>query len=162
MENEIINFWFPNNKYQKMWFISNNKFDQMIYDKYYLNMTKLFDDFNIDNYTNASSIKILTDIILLDQFSRNISRVLTTTINIYEYTKKAELLSILWIERKYYLTEPIHFTVFAFLPIRHIGDKIQNIKLLPLLELTKENITSLEGKEILRKFTNHTIRSLTI
>ena len=133
--NEILQFWFPNPQYQKWWFISNLKLDQHISEKYYKQMEKLFDGFSIDNYLNAQPKKIITDIILLDQFSRNISRVKNEEdIDIQAYTKKAELLSEIWLGKKYYLTEQIEYTVFALLPIRHSKDKNKIKKLIPILD----------------------------
>ena len=152
--NDILKFWFPNDKYHKWWFVSNKELDAHIHRNYYLDMKNVFDNFNIQNYINVSIDKILTDIILLDQFSRNISRVILH-IDICEYTKKAVLLSNLWIKNKNYLTEPIAYTVFAFLPIRHTNDKNEITKLLPLLDEIK-NINMGYENDIFKKFFIHT------
>ena len=152
---EILNFWFPNSLYQKWWFIGNQQLDQKITEKYYIQMKSLFDNFQIDNYIYATVDKIIADIILLDQFSRNISRVINE-INITAYTEKAELLSNIWLERKYFLTEPITYTVFALLPIRHCKNKIKIRNLLQVLDEIK-NISNNESNPIYIKFYKHTL-----
>ena len=158
--NEILQFWFPNEQYQKWWFIGNIQLDQEITSKYYWQMVHLFDNFAIGDYSNAPVNKIISHIILLDQFSRNISRVKNEIINqIPDYTKKAEVLAQIWLESKYYLTEPIAHTVFALMPIRHSKDKISIGKLIPVLEEIK-NINKNDSNPIFIKFYTHTLRAL--
>lgn len=157
---EILNFWFPNQSYQKWWFISNSQLDLEITNKYYNQMTQLYDNFQIENYIDANiqTNKIISDIILLDQFSRNIARV-KNNIDINSYTKKAEILSNIWIGKKYYLTEPVKYTVFALLPIRHTKDKSKIKELLPVLEEIK-HLNSNNSNPIYVKFLTHTLRAL--
>ena len=159
---EILKFWFRNNEYQKWWFISNSKLDQEITDKYYGQMCMVFDGFDPGNYSHTQANKIITDIILLDQFSRNIARTKPSgSIDIVAYTKKAEVLSKIWIDRKYYLTEPIAHTAFAFLPIRHSKNLIEINKLIPILEEIKF-INNNNSNQIYLKFYTHTLRALKI
>lgn len=154
--NPILDFWFGNDfKFRKWWFTSNEDLDQEIYNKYYQEMVNTFINFNKEKYHCVGPIKLITDIILLDQFSRNISRIINQ-IDIPAYTEKAEILSNIWIEKKYYLTEPIAYTVFAFLPIRHTRDKNKIHNLLPLLVQCKP----LEQNQIYNKFLTHTLRAL--
>ncbi len=157
---EILNFWFPNQSYQKWWFISNSQLDLEITNKFYSQMSHLYDSFQIENYveTNNQTKKIISDIILLDQFARNISRV-KNNIDVNAYTIKAEILANIWICKKYYLTEPVEYTVFALLPIRHTKDKIKIKELLPVLEEIK-HINSNESNPIYNKFYTHTLRAL--
>lgn len=155
---EILNFWFPNTMYQKWWFIGSQQLDQEITDKYYGQIQSLFSNFHIDEYKTVPINKIISDIILLDQFSRNISRVIKD-IDVNAYTEKAELLSNIWIERQYYLTEPIAHTVFAFLPIRHSKNKIKIRKLLPVLDEIK-NFNNNESNPIYNKFYTHTLKAI--
>ncbi len=156
--NNLLKFWFPNSQFQKWWFVSNSRLDQEIYQKFYYEMVELFNTFNIDNYADTDKIKLITDIILLDQISRNISRV-TSNIDIPSYTEKAELMANIWICKKYYLTEPIEYTVFALLPIRHTKDKNKIKKLLPILDEIK-HININESNQIYIKFYTHTMRAL--
>lgn len=97
--NPILDFWFGNDlKFRKWWFTSNEDLDQEIYNKYYQEMVNTFINFNLENYHCVGPIKLITDIILLDQFSRNISRIINQ-IDIPAYTEKAEILSNIWIEK---------------------------------------------------------------
>jgi uncharacterized protein (DUF924 family) len=155
----IINFWFPDDEYHSWWFIPKNNLDQIIYDKYYQQMVDTFDNFNIDDYLNCSTNKIISDIIILDQFSRNINRIVNN-LNIYDYTTKAHLLSKIWIDKKYYLTAPIKYTVFALLPIRHIGDKNQIENMIGFLDEIKKNYPDINSNKIFQKFYFHSKRAL--
>lgn len=157
---EILKFWFGNHEYKKWWFISNSQLDQEIANKYYEQMRTLYDNWSIENYSNVPSNRIISDIILLDQFSRNIARVKPPgTIEIIHYTKKAEALSEIWINQQFYMTEPISHTVFAFLPIRHSKDKIAIGKLIPILDTIK-TIGNNNSNPIFIKFYTHTLRAL--
>ncbi len=152
--NEILNFWFGDFTYKKWWFVSTVELDQKIYSMYYNQMLNVFNNFNLAYYNNIEPIKLITDIILLDQFSRNISRVFNQ-IDIISFTNKAQILSNIWIEKKYYLTEPIAYTVFAFLPIRHSKNPNEICKLLPLLAECKPT----EPNQIYNKFLTHTLQA---
>ena len=65
--NDLLNFWFPDNKFQKFWF--SNKYDEFIKYNYegLINYTKL-------NITYNNPDELLSIIILFDQFTRNIYR----------------------------------------------------------------------------------------
>ena len=151
----VLTFWFPNDDYNLWWFKSNKILDKQIYDIYYDLMVKTFNDFNIDNYFDKSPDKLITTIILLDQFSRNINRIIT--IDVKEYTQKAYQLSQIWIDKQYYLNQSINKTVFALLPMRHIGKQNDLINIISILNQI-ENLNS--KNEIFIKFKLHTIRQL--
>lgn len=153
----VLTFWFPNNNYNIWWFKSNEILDKQIYDIYYDLMVKTFNDFNINNYFDKSSDELIATIILLDQFSRNINRIIN--INIKEYTQKAYQLSQIWINRQYYLNQPINKTVFALLPMRHIGKQNDLINIISILNQIENNNSK---NEIFNKFKLHTIRQLNI
>lgn len=129
--NTILNFWFPDNNYQKWWFKSNENLDKYIYDNYYQLM--------LDSYNNMNNInnteEIISNIILLDQFSRNINRIVPIDIN--SYTIKALVLSQQWIENNYHLSQPIKYTVFALMPFRHMHTIKYNMYVLELLDTMK-------------------------
>ncbi len=160
----LLNFWFPDDKYHIWWFKSNEQLDNQIYYTYYEQMLTLFKNFSIENYQNLSKQinpnQIIHDIILLDQFSRNINRIVND-LDIRAYTEKACMLSNLWIDKKYYLSEPINYTVFAFLPIRHANNYqlIKNISDNIFNEMIESNNTLLSN-EIFKKFKFHTEKSL--
>ncbi len=159
IQNSIINFWFPDDNYHNWWFIPKNNLDQIIHDTYYQQMINTFDNFNINDYTDCSINKIISDIIILDQFSRNINRIVKN-LDINQFTIKAHMLSKIWIDKKYYLTESIKFTVFALLPIRHIGDKNQIENMIGILDEIKNINPTVESNKIFQKFYFHSKRSL--
>ena len=130
--NIILNFWFPDDNYHMWWFKSNDSLDNKININFYYLMKKQFDSFNIKDYQNEKPEQLITRILLLDQFSRNINRIISN-LDLDKYTLKAFELSILWISKKYYLTEPINYTVFALLPIRHYANLTNNKQLIELL-----------------------------
>jgi uncharacterized protein (DUF924 family) len=150
---DILTYWFPNNDYNSWWF--NSSHDNDIYNKYYNIMLEKFKTFNINNYNINNPEEIITDIIILDQFSRNINRI-TNNINILDYTIKANQLSQLWIKYKIYLEVPIRWTVFAFLPIRHLKDINENKKLLIYLNEIIEKDNNIVNNKIYQKFKYHT------
>jgi uncharacterized protein (DUF924 family) len=159
--NRILTFWFPNTDYNIWWFKSNGNLDQQIYELYYDQMVHTFDDFQIDQYFDKSPEELVANIILLDQFSRNINRFDSQLkININNYTEKAYELSKIWIDKKYYLTQPIGWTVFAFLPVRHLGDKTNISNLIELLNQIENKNNLIIRDNIFSKFKLHTIRQL--
>jgi len=119
-------------------------------------MLNTFNNFNIKNYSILSPEEIISDIILLDQFSRNINRIIRN-LDLIEYTNKAIQLSNKWIEKKYYLTCHIKWTVFAFLPIRHSKNKKQINRIIKLLEEIQSNNDLIAHDKIYQKFKLYTI-----
>ena len=156
--NPLLNFWFPDDNYHIWWFKSTNELDQKIYNQYYQQMIDTFDNFDLDNYMESTPEQIIQNIILLDQFSRNINRIVGN-INIIQYTNKAIELSNEWIKRKYYLTCPIKWTIFAFLPIRHSKTRLE--ELVGLLEQIEKSNNLVSNDKIYQKFKIHTNRQLT-
>jgi uncharacterized protein (DUF924 family) len=156
---ELLEYWFPDDNYHCWWFKSTHTIDQTIYSKFYNQMTKIFDNFDINLYTNATPSELTYSIILLDQVSRNINRILNI-LDINEYTKRANQLSNIWINQKYYLTEPVKYTVFALMPIRHckhIGSIDLVYKILELMEADKNELCD---NKIFIKFKFYTKKSL--
>ena len=120
LDKEILEFWFPNNKeYCSFWFNSNPKLDSKIKNKYYNYLLFLESlnivDINLKNKYNDSN-KLLADIIVLDQFSRNIYR---GTKNIIKNDKKAKMLAKYFIDNKYYLKYNFKKIIFILMPFRH-------------------------------------------
>ena len=163
MENntQILTFWFTNTDYNLWWFKSNDQLDHQIYQLYYDQMVNTFNDFNSQDYLNKSSEELIVTIILLDQFSRNINRIVGN-LNIRSYTEKAYELSKIWIDNKYYLTQPIAWTVFAFLPIRHLGNKSNLDNLIKLLKQIENENNLITNNTIFNKFKLHTIRQINL
>jgi uncharacterized protein (DUF924 family) len=149
----LLQFWFPDNNYHIWWFKSTNEFDKKIYNEYYNLYTDTFINYNIKNYSNSK--KIINDIIILDQLSRNMKRI-NNEINIEKSTEYAVQLSEMWINNKLYLTEPIKYTVFALLPIRHYYKGMKNKYLLILLDEILVINPSIKNDNIFKKFYFHT------
>lgn len=157
----LLEFWFPNDEYQLWWFKSTNELDYNIYKKYYKLMLDTYNNFDINKYNELSSNIIIQDIILLDQISRNINRIVKN-LDIEKYTNYANELSNIWITRKYHLICPIKFTVFALLPIRHSKDIIKIKELLLILNEIEQKNTKIIENKIYQKFKFFTIRQFNL
>jgi len=148
--NKIIKFWIPDNKYHAEWFKHNPLFDKYIYDNYssYVNYFQYKLDFNTPE-------EILTCIIVLDQFVRNIKRVRNFKENEKKYYSKALILSEIWIENNYHLTQPITHTIFALMPMRH---SLNIKKYKKLKSILSELSDKYKDNEVFKKFCFHTER----
>lgn len=69
--NKVLNYWFPNNEYNKFWFSADIETDDFIKNNFYDYMKNII---CYQNYTFQSSDELLAKIIVLDQFTRNIYR----------------------------------------------------------------------------------------
>jgi len=160
--NEIFTFWFPNDNYNNFWFDKNLDFDSTIKSKYFILMKNIF--IQIKNYDlfGMTSDELIAIIIILDQFSRNIERTdceseLLTCQIIHEMTEEAERLSKYWINRKYYLTEPINKIVFALMPLRHLN-KVHDYNI--IIQILDEIKDKYSGNNLYSKFKNQTMKRL--
>jgi uncharacterized protein (DUF924 family) len=164
---DILFFWFPNQKYNKFWFENNIDFDIIIKNKYEDLMIKVFENIKDFDIIDMTSNELVAIIILLDQFSRNINRtnyecnqnkiystLIDNNFNILKMTEEARRLSKYWIEKEYYLTEPINKTVFALMPLRHLN-KLHDYKI--ILNIL-DKIQDKKDDEIYVKFKNQTVR----
>ena len=151
----LLQYWFPDNNYHMWWFKSTYEQDKQIYDEYYNLYVDTFYNFNINNYDNTD--QIINDIIVLDQLSRNMSRI-NNNIDIDKSTRYAVQLSELWINNKLYLFEPIKYTAFALLPMRHYYKGIKNKYLLTLLDEILIINPNIKNDPIFKKFYFHTLK----
>lgn len=154
----ILDYWFPNQLYNKFWFATDSQVDNYINDTYYETMVKLFDYLKTETNDSLEKLKnkqLIAYIVVLDQFSRNIARVNENVDNtvISEMTLLASKLSNLWINKKIYLVEPINQTVFALMPLRHSFMLHDYKVILDVLEEVKDKET-----EIYKKFKAQTVR----
>jgi uncharacterized protein (DUF924 family) len=162
--NEIFTFWFPNDNYNNFWFEKNLDFDTTIKSKYFSLLLNIFTQIKNYDLFGMNSDELIAIIIILDQFSRNIERIITvdesnllTCQIVHEMTEQAERLTKYWISRKYYLTEPINKIVFALMPLRHLN-KINDYNI--VLQILDEIKDKHGGSIVYNKFKNQTIKRL--
>jgi hypothetical protein len=72
-------------------------------------------------------------------------------------TEEAERLSKYWINRKYYLTEPINKIVFALMPLRHLN-KVHDYNI--IIQILDEIKDKYSGNNLYSKFKNQTMKRL--
>jgi len=150
IHNNIIDYWFNNdyNIWRTWWF--NKTKDNEIYKYFYDNLLNF--DFNNIDLDNPDDV--IKNILLLDQISRNINRIKKMDIDFY--TKQACILSQKWIENKYYNTKPFAMTAFAFLPFRHMNDKLKVKETLDIInKISINNIIYDKFKKAKERFLNN-------
>ena len=126
---DIINFWFPNDRFNKFWF-DKSKDDFIIKTYGYLlnNSEEVY-----LNPENLSDIKILEYIIILDQFSRSIYR------NEPDKIKNNDIqslkLSLYYLENRNWKNIEFNHLIFYLMPLRHTFQKKYYDKILEILNL---------------------------
>lgn len=148
--NKIIKFWIPDDKYHPEWFKQNPLFDKYIYDNYISYVNYFYYKLHF-----ITSEEILAGVIVLDQFVRNIKRVHNFKDNEIKYYNKALVLSEIWIENDYHLTQSITNTIFALMPMRH-SSSIKKYK--KLKSILSELSDKYKDNEVFKKFCFHTER----
>jgi uncharacterized protein (DUF924 family) len=148
----ILTFWFPNEKFNKFWF--DKSIDNKIYEEYYNLLIETYKKFiTITNFEDLEYEEILAIIILFDQFSRNINRLIN--LNIYEFTINAKKLSMICINKNYLFNKKMNHISFILMPLRHLN-KVSDYKLiLEILDKIEDNTN-----EIFNKFKSETIKKL--
>ena len=123
----IIDFWFPEYKFQKFWFSSDTKTDEQVIMKFseILKQSEKADKDFINSW-KTTPMNYLSLIIVLDQFSRHIYRGNETKMHkndpkTVEYVKD-------FINKKYDLKIHGLYRLFVLLPLRHSKDR-DNISL---------------------------------
>lgn len=153
----ILAFWFPNDNYNSFWF--DKSVDLKIYNDYYLLLDETFYKILKSSTSELELLEyneLLALIIMFDQFSRNISRILQ--ISVSPMTEEAKKLAMICINKKYYLNKGMNHICFILMPLRHlnkINDYYIIVKILNELEDKKNN-------EIFIKFRNQTIKKLNL
>jgi len=156
--NDILEFWYPNDKYNKFWFEKNIEIDKYIFESYNELLFKTYNilknNIDVDDYSD-----MLVSVILLDQFSRNILRYteeldiisdISTVVS--DMTEIAKKISILWLDKYFNKNNPINHLVFILMPFRHTN-KLSDYKfILSILEKINND------DELYKKFKSHTIR----
>jgi uncharacterized protein (DUF924 family) len=148
----IITFWFPNNKFNKFWF--DKTIDIKIYNEFYNLLIETYS--KITTFEKLETLEyeeLLALIILLDQFSRNINRIIN--IDVINFTIEAKKLSIICINKNYILNNKIEHICFILMPLRHLNKLNDYYTIIELLNNVKDN-----NNEIFNKFKNETIKKL--
>ncbi len=118
MQKDPIDWWFPNRKYQRFWFHPSVEQDKEIYEAYI--------DFvlNPEFKQNDCQRKILSNILIYDQFSRQCKRI-SDKIRVEDCDKIALKYTKLYIDRNFHADTSIEVEkrLFALLPLRHTFKK---------------------------------------
>jgi len=148
----ILTFWFPNDNFNKFWF--DKSVDTKIYDEYYKLLIEAYDNFiSYNKLEELEYEEALALIILFDQFSRNINRLIDINLNIF--TTEAKKISMLCIDKNYIFNKKMNHICFILMPLRHLNKLHDYYLILDILNDVKDN-----DNEIFRKFKNETIRKL--
>jgi uncharacterized protein (DUF924 family) len=97
--------------------------------------------------------ELLALIILLDQFSRNINRIIN--LNITNFTIEAKKLSMICISQKNIYNKKMNHVCFILMPLRHLNKLNDYNFIIDILDKIEDN-----NNEIYIKFKNETNRKL--
>jgi uncharacterized protein (DUF924 family) len=112
---DILDFWFPDDKYQKFWF--NKSLDLYIKNNY-TEILHYYESTEI-NLNNIDDNYILRIIIILDQFSRNIYR----NQNFKKNDEKTLEIAKYFFDNRSWKDKPLHHLIFYLMPFRHSNKK---------------------------------------
>lgn len=150
----IIDFWFPNDKFNKFWF-DKSKDD-------YINKnfnTQLMD---IENetiiYEELSDLEILSKILFLDQISRSIYR--NNKEKILNNDKIALKLSLYYLENRDWNNTKFNYLIFYLMPLRHTFKKEYYDKIFEILLQKQKYLFQKKNndKNLFDKFYNVTLK----
>ena len=150
----IIDFWFPNDKFNKFWF-DESKDD-------YINKnfnTQLMD---IENetiiYEELSDLEILSKILFLDQISRSIYR--NNKEKILNNDKIALKLSLYYLENRDWNNIKFNYLIFYLMPLRHTFKKEYYDKIFEILLQKQKYLFQKKNndKNLFDKFYNVTLK----
>lgn len=144
----ILEFWFPNDKFNKFWFDKSK--DKYIKEKY----SKILQVQEVSSYQldRLNNEELLEKIIILDQFSRNIYRNQPEKIKINDI--KSLELSLYYLNNRNWQDSKFNHLVFYLMPLRHTFNKIYYHKILEILNLFQKKD---EDKELFDKFYHATL-----
>ena len=145
----VLDFWFPNDKFNKFWFDKSK--DEFISSKYKEKLKEL--ESKDINFNELSDLDLLESIIILDQFSRSIYRNNKEKVIIND--KKALQLSLYFFEKRDFLCLKFSHLIFYLMPLRHTFQKKyyqQIIKILSTINIKEDD------KPLYNKFYNATMK----
>lgn len=144
---KLIEFWFPNDKFNKFWFdkskdlyIKNNFIDNLIYIEK-----------SNENFKELNDLEILEKIIYLDQISRNIYR--NNKIKIKNNDVKALEMAMYYLNERDWSNIKLTYLIFYLMPLRHTFKKEYYDKIFEILNYYKKRD---DDKHLFDKFFNVT------
>lgn len=150
----IINFWFPNDNFNKFWFdkskddyINNNFYNQLISIE---NETIIYEELN--------DLEILSKILFLDQISRSIYR--NNKEKILDNDKIALKLSLYYLENRDWNNIKFNYLIFYLMPLRHTFKKEYYDKIFEILLQKQKYLFQKKNndKNLFDKFYNVTLK----
>jgi len=151
---EILNFWFPNDQYNKFWFDRSESVDKIITERFSGLLKETYQkliSMDLNELLDMNYFELLAVIILLDQFSRNINR--TVHVDVKSYTYKARKISYVLINNKYFLHDTIGHIIFILMPLRHMNELKDYELILDILN----KLNAYKGNKIYDKFRMQTV-----
>tara|TARA_B100000161_G_C33479579_1_gene381895 strand:+ start:220 stop:675 length:456 start_codon:yes stop_codon:yes gene_type:complete len=145
----ILEFWFPNDGFNKFWFDKTK--DDFISNNYKKRLEELEKN-NID-FNELSNEDLLETIILLDQFSRSIYR--NNKEKIICNDGKALKLALYFFEKRDFLCLKFNHLIFYLMPLRHTFQKKYYQQIIDILSMI--NVKE-EDRKLYNKFYNATIK----
>ena len=146
---DVLEYWFPNNEFNKFWFSGSKETDKYIKDNFFEYMKNIICN---EDYTFHSNDELLAKIIVLDQFTRNIYR---NTEMAYHYDPVALELAKIYFNKEYDKTHSFNKVIFALMPFRHSERLLNQQFVLDYLENKNINRTT----ELYNKFEKASIKS---
>jgi len=144
---KVLEFWFPNDEFNKFWFNKDEKIDNFIFN----NFKNYLDNITQENtITYENSDELLAKIITLDQFTRNIFR---NSKKAYLNDSKALNLAKEFFKCNFNKNMNFNKIVFALMPFRH-SENIKDQEF--VIEYLNKNK---KDTELFNKFFKASIRS---
>ena len=140
---DVLNFWFPNDNFNKFWFDKSK--DSMIKMEYDTILN--FVEKEVIDVDSLSDLDILEKIIILDQFSRSIYRENKEKVKFND--KKALNLSLNFFANRNWINIKLNYLIFYLMPLRHTFDKEYYEKIFEILQIYNLNDND---KELYNKF----------
>jgi uncharacterized protein (DUF924 family) len=115
---DIIQFWFPNDKFQKFWFDKSK--DEIIINKF----NTILDEEGKKEFdiSKKSNIEILEYIILFDQISRHVFRNNREDGKFKSYNEKALIFSLYFLNNRFNYDIEFNYLSFILMPLRHSNE----------------------------------------
>jgi len=122
---KIINFWFPNDFFQKFWFDKTK--DEYIIKNFKKTLENEYNN-NLD-ISKCTNVEILEYIILFDQFSRHIFKNDRSNIIFKICNEKALEYALYFLKNRFYFNIKFNYLCFILMPLRH-SNEIHNYNII--------------------------------